>query len=693
MTGHRALAIALLILFATPSFAQSAKPATANPAPANPAATKPAPAKPAGKKPATKKPAPAKAAPAKAAPAIPPPIEAFGQLPSVSAADINPAGTRLAWIDNSGTLARVVIFDLATHRLLREINMPPETIPRRVLWADDKTALVNVSVTKLEFGIKRIQREWRRWFAVDAEGGSPRMLLTLDGKLEKNTNPAVVRRRISKPGMIHMAAWGPVPGLLAAPAYNLYEVDLASGAGQVLERGTQFTIDWATDATGQIAVRADWDPARNKFSMHSKSAGNWRRLHEGKLCGRPWSIYLATDDKAAIALGRICEEPRVKLWSMPLDGAARTALVEVPQLDVEDLTLDPVNETVIAATLAGDDGQQVWLDSRAEQRLYALRRSFNADWITTTGHSTDNQRIVVRVEGASQPPVYHLVDNTAKRADIINEVYPKLSNARLSPVQSFKYEARDKYPLVARLTLPVDGPVQNLPLVVLPHDGPESRDPDEFDWLTQFFATRGYAVLQPQFRGSTGFGLAHADAGRRQWGLRMQDDVTDAISSAISKGFADPKRVCIVGLGFGGYVALAGATSTPEMFACAASINGIADLPSLIEHLDKASDNSRYWHEHIGDASNRQVVRASPSRNAGKVRAPILLIHGTEDSLVPIQQSRIMARALKQAGKPYEFIELQDEDHWLSRSATRIRTLSELERFLAKHLGPTGRPN
>ena len=173
----------------------------------------------------------------------------------------------------------------------------------------------------------------------------------------------------------------------------------------------------------------------------------------------------------------------------------------------------------------------------------------------------------------------------------------------------------------------------------------------------------------------------------------MQDDVTDAIASVTAKGIADPKRVCIVGVGYGGYVALAGATLTPERLACAASINGIADLPSLLEHLDKASDDSRYWHEHIGNASDKQVVRASPSRNAAKARAPILLIHGTRDSSVPVQQSQTMARALKQAGKPYEIIELQDEDHWLSHNATRIRMLAELERFLAKHLGPAGPSN
>jgi dipeptidyl aminopeptidase/acylaminoacyl peptidase len=645
---------------------------------------------------APKKPAPAKpasTAAAKPAPAAPPPAEAFGQLPAVSAVDITPAGNRLAWVDNSGALARIAIFDLPTSRELREINMPTETIPRQVQWADDKTLLVNVSVIKTEFGIKKIQREWRRWFAVDAEGGSPRMLLTLGGSLEKNTDPVVVRRRTSTPGKIFMAAWGVPPGSITGTTLNLYEVDLSTGEGKMVERGAPSTIEWATDPAGQIVVRTNWDKEREKFSVHLKTPGDWRRLREGKLCGRPWPITLSLDYKATVALGRECDQPRVKLWSLPLDGSARIALVEVPQLDVENLTLDPVTETVVAATLAGDDGQQVWLDSRAEQRLYALRRSFDAQWITTTGRSTNNQRVVIRVEGASQPPIYHLVDNATKRADIVGDVYPRLANAALGPMQAFRYEARDKYPLVARLTLPPGAMPQNLPLVVLPHDGPESRDPDEFDWLAQFLATRGYAVLQPQFRGSTGFGLEHADAGRRQWGRRMQDDVTDAISAAVAKGIVDSKRVCMVGIGYGGYVALAGATTTPELLACSASINGISDLPALLDHLDKASDDGDYWRAHIGNRLDKSVVSASPSQNAARVRAPILLIHGLNDSVVPVQQSRTMDRALKQAGKPHEYIELAGEDHWLSRSENRIRTLKELERFLAKHMPPAGPPN
>ena len=303
----------------------------------------------------------------------------------------------------------------------------------------------------------------------------------------------------------------------------------------------------------------------------------------------------------------------------------------------------------------------------------------------------DGQRIVVNAEGASRPPVFHLVDFAAKRADIINEAYPKLAGIKQGTVRVFEYPARDKYALMAYLTVPADTPEKNLPVVVLPHGGPESSDGGSFDWLAQFLASRGYAVLQPQFRGSAGLGKAHADAGRRQWGLRMQDDLTDGVKKLVADGIADPKRICIVGASYGGYAALAGAAFTPDLYACAVSISGVSDLPLMIGYdtrMSMAESSSiDYWHEHIGPATDPQVIAKSPARSAASVRAPVLLIHGTEDTVVPIEQSRLMAHALQESGKPVELIELPGEDHWLSQSATRIRMLTELERFLAKYLG------
>jgi dipeptidyl aminopeptidase/acylaminoacyl peptidase len=284
-----------------------------------------------------------------------------------------------------------------------------------------------------------------------------------------------------------------------------------------------------------------------------------------------------------------------------------------------------------------------------------------------------------------------MIDYVTKKADIVGEPYPALTEEPHGTVREFDYKARDGYGLFGYLTLPPGAGEKNLPLVVLPHGGPESRDTADFDWWSQFLASRGYAVLRPQFRGSTGLGDAHRLAGRGQWGLRMQDDVTDGVTALIEQGIADPERVCIVGASYGGYAALAGAAFTPELYACAISVAGVSDLPEMLAHDEKIhgeeDDSSYYWKESIGTRDDPRLGQKSPARYAGNFRAPVLLLHGSNDSVVPFAQSQLMANALKAAGKPHQLITLDSEDHWLSGSVTRIRLLTEIEKFLAAHIG------
>jgi dipeptidyl aminopeptidase/acylaminoacyl peptidase len=639
-------------------------------------------------------------------PPPPPPVEAFGQVPAITDVDINPAGTNLAWIDRSGKLPRIVIFDLAAKRESRTLNFPTESRPTTIYWANDATLISSVIMTYTHTGNERDQRTWQRWFAIDLAGGSPRMLLAQPGSdLQWVTASRLVRRLAARPGKIFQASWNTSEtqgrketgtrvhrGRLDSNyTYDLFEVDLKSGDADLLERGNQFTNDWVTDPTGKISVRRDWDPTREKFGIYAKNGTGWRQLYEAGRCGQFDDMHLNADYSAVVALGSVCGETRVKVWSLPLDGSPMTTLFEDSAGEALSLVTDPVDDTVIAATFSGGDSGMRWLDARAEKRRNSLMRSFGAQWVSLYGRSTDGQRIVVKANFDSKPAVFHFVDFGAKRADIVNETYPMLANAKFGSVRKFTYEARDKYPLMAYLTVPADSSEKGLPVVVLPHGGPESCDDLSFDWQTQFLASRGYAVVQPQFRGSDCFGKAHADAGRRQWGLRMQDDVTDAVQALVAQGIADPKRVCIVGASYGGYAALAGAAFTPDLYACAVSIAGISDLPLYVGYKEQISRDDEsstldYWREHVGPVTDPMVIAKSPARAVRGVRNPILLIHGLGDTVVPIEQSRVMALALKDAGKKFEFIELPGEDHYLSTSETRIRVLTELEKFLAKNL-------
>jgi dipeptidyl aminopeptidase/acylaminoacyl peptidase len=635
--------------------------------------------------------------------AAPPAIEAYGRLPALIDVDINPAGSRLVLIENDGSESRIVIQDLTAKKILRKITVPAGQKLHAVHWANDDTILISQSITRsLEPG-GRDTDEWQRWTAIDAAAGKDRLLL-MTGDREWVTGAHLVRRQTAMPGKIFMstldfsvAKYRSETGTRLAGGKkdsgwtsNLYEVDLASGDGRIIVSGTPFTDAWLVDESASRIVRSDWNTTQDRYEIKIKEGLGWRSLYSAAGCGRMSLVALTADKTGLVTSGKLCGEERIKLWLFPFDGSPGKPILEDAALDVENVRLDPLDQQLLGATLSGSEQEMRWTDARAEHRSAALRRTFVANEVSLIGRSSDYKRVVVLTENATHPPIYYLVDFIAKTAEIINEKYPLLNGVKLGAVQEFHYEARDKYALMAYLTLPPDAADKNLPMVILPHGGPEARDDNGFNWLAQFLASRGYAVLQPQFRGSSGFGRAHADAGRHQWGLRMQDDVTDGVRAVVDKGIADPGRICIVGWSYGGYAALAGAAFTPDLYRCAASIAGVSDLPVMLRHTAKSdgkeSDSLAYWREHIGSSTDPQVIAKSPARSAATISAPILLLHGTDDTVVPIVQSQMMARALDAAHKPYSFVELPGDDHNLYTSAMRIRMLTELEKFLAQHL-------
>jgi dipeptidyl aminopeptidase/acylaminoacyl peptidase len=225
--------------------------------------------------------------------------------------------------------------------------------------------------------------------------------------------------------------------------------------------------------------------------------------------------------------------------------------------------------------------------------------------------------------------------------------------------------------------------------VIFPHGGPEARDQMRFDWWAQFMASRGYAVLQPNFRGSSGFGESFVRAGDGEWAGKVQFDVQDGVKKLIADGIADPKRICIVGASYGGYMALAGATFSPDLYACAVSYAGAADLDRLLyTGTTFESEAVSIWKRRIGaDVDSSKLASESPANFADRVKIPVLLIHSERDTTVPIKQSEIEERALQRAGKQVEFVRLPGDDHYLEFANTRIEMLKKVEAFLAAHIG------
>jgi dipeptidyl aminopeptidase/acylaminoacyl peptidase len=631
------------------------------------------------------------------------PVEAYGGLEAVDHVTLNPAGQLLAWVVNDGKSTQVTVLDLATRQSLRSFAVEPGFKVREIEWADDDTLLFAVSAT-----LTSTRRRWPsrlellRWLAGDVATGKLQLLLT-DGNKRVLGGSQLVRRHIDKPSTLIMSSLDfaaqnkgseigtRLGGKRRDSGYqlNVFEISTEDGKSRLLESGTPFTVEWLADARGNGVARSEWNAEFHKFSVLAKNGAGWKRILEIDGGGDAWLGGLV-DNETAVAVVMTNGEKHASLWSVPLDGSAPRKLVDDPDLDAESIRVDPLDDHIQAVRMGGADRPYRWLDAAAEKRYAALGRTFAGKRVSIESRSADNKRVIVEVEDSSSPPVYYLIDYAAKKADIVGEQYPGLVDQPEGTVRQFAYEARDKYPLFGYLTIPAGAAEKNLPLVVLPHGGPESRDTPDFDWWSQFLASRGYAVLRPQFRGSTGLGTEHRLAGRGQWGLRMQDDVTDGVKALIAQGIVDPKRVCIVGASYGGYAALAGAAFTPELYACAVSVAGVSDLPEMLAHEEKIvgeeGDSVYYWRESIGTRDDPRVGQRSPARYARNIRAPILLIHGSNDSVVPFEQSQMMANALKAAGVPHQLVTLDSEDHWLSSAVTRTRLLSEIEKFLATNL-------
>ena len=620
-------------------------------------------------------------------PAVPT-VEAFGTLPLQTDATMTPDGNWLAWVDHGEPKPRVIMFDLKSRKTQRIMAVPEKTKLRQLVWNSNRTLLILLSETREAEHTDSTSTEYFRVIAEDVEGGQGRMLPKngCGGPARYNDKPPladVVAIRLPKPDTILMS----IPTSLDN---CLVEVNTQTGEGKGVKIGNQFTTQWVVDQDGRPVAREDWDWHHHSYRVFALTLDGVKELFHTD-DSSPSKLVGLTTDGTALVLLTTNGHSHQGAWAFPLDGSQPKILVEDPESDIIAAYSDE-HRAVLGVLMSGMETRIRWLDTAAQHRYELLQRTFPEREIEIRGSTVDGLKTLAKTENRSSPPVYYLVDLNSHQANIAAEEYPGLAHVRLGEARSITYKARDGTQIPAYLTLPAGMDGTALALVVLPHGGPSARDSPTFDWLAQFLAARGYAVLQPQFRGSSGFGDAFLRAGYRQWAGLMQDDVTDGVKAMVDQGIADPHHVCIVGASYGGYAALAGAAFTPTLYKCAVSINGLSDLAALMRgevpmynHTISASQTE--WKLKIGDLSDYSgLKRKSPISAIQSITAPILIVYGTGDGVVPNEQSEKMAGALKAAGKSVEVVKLSGEDHWLSRSDTRIEVLRQIESFLKKHI-------
>jgi dipeptidyl aminopeptidase/acylaminoacyl peptidase len=335
-------------------------------------------------------------------------------------------------------------------------------------------------------------------------------------------------------------------------------------------------------------------------------------------------------------------------------------------------------------------------DDTLNTYMASVRKSFkdSANVFVVDG-SEDNQTLLLFVEGPSDPPAYYWFQLQKHQIQRVGLVHDAMTDKLMPTATTVSYAARDGMKLNGYLTRPPGAENATLlPLIMMPHGGPEMRDHLAFDLYVQYFASLGYAVFQPNFRGSDGFGRQFAESGYGEWGHKMQDDISDALALLVQQKVVDPERTCIVGASYGGYAALAGAAFTPNLYKCVVAMSGPGDLAGFLKSRRKMfgadSDVYTYWIKQIGDPERdaTRIAATSPMLHIDQIRAPILLIHGDADETVPYQQSKDMKKALDKAGHPTRLITLEDEGHsgWTEDDEKMVMT--EIGEFIKGRIGP-----
>lgn len=472
--------------------------------------------------------------------------------------------------------------------------------------------------------------------------------------------------------------------------HDVYRLDLVSGE-LVKEVENPGFIGWIADA--QLVVRAGIKPQPDGGAVvmvRDSAEEEWRQLlaidAEDALTTGPLAF---SEDGASLLAESSVGADTARLVRVDLASGDVEVLAEDPEADVTGVRLHPDTREPQIVTFLKDRSEYQVLDPSVAPDLAAIRALHPGDPSLVGADNADATWLVGFTNDAGAVP-YFSYDRETRSGRFLFEHQPELSRYELAPMEPFSFTSRDGLTIHGYATFPPEAERTGLPMVLNVHGGPWARDAWGYDPEAQWLANRGYLCVQVNFRGSTGYGKAFVNAGDREWGGRMQDDLVDAVAFAVGQGWADPARVAIYGGSYGGYAALAGATFTPDLFRCAVDIVGPSNLKTLIETIPP------YWapmvaqfHRRVGDpAVDAEFLWSrSPLSRVSSIRIPLLIAQGANDPRVKQAESEQIVAALREAGIDHEYLLFPDEGHGFAKPENRLRFYAAAERFLARHLG------
>ena len=476
--------------------------------------------------------------------------------------------------------------------------------------------------------------------------------------------------------------------------HDLYKVKISTGERTLIRKNTERITSYVFDLKDQLrlatrsaengdteVLRVDADKFTKVYSCNVfEQCGPVRYHKDGQ------RVYFQTNK------GSDADLIRLVLFN---PTTSKEELVEsdpMKRVDFGNAMFSEVSDELIA-TIYEDERERIyWKDKAFEANYKNLQKQLPGKEIGFGSSTKDEKLFLIYANADTDPGASYLYDRGTKKLTLQYQAREKLNRAHLAPMKPVKYPSSDGLEVPAFLTLPKGVEAKNLPAVIVPHGGPWYRDSWGYNSFAQFLANRGYAVLQPNFRGSTGYGKKFIDSGNKQWGDKMQDDITWGAKYLIAQGIADPKKIGIMGGSYGGYATLAGVTFTPDVYAAGVSIVGPSNLITLLESIPPYWEPIRkLFYERMGDPNTpegkAQLLRQSPLTHAAKIKTPLLVIQGANDPRVTKRESDQIVVALRDRGFPVEYLVAPDEGHGFARPENNMAMFATAEKFLAKYLG------
>jgi dipeptidyl aminopeptidase/acylaminoacyl peptidase len=626
-----------------------------------------------------------------------PPIESYGQLPTLDLLNLSPDGERLALVSSDPRERRVRVLRTAGLEQILQIGMGLKKLVG-IRWAGaDHLVVVTEDTTSIASLNMPHERRWWRPVLIDLNSGRTTNLLNFDPetRLPNGSRAIDAIADMPQPRTIGGRSQIFLPGYSMQPGeprfvFTMFKRSVTIGGAGTVAAGTVATVGMLVDSNGRLVAREDYDTESGQWSLWLRGSRGWKRTLDERARLDPPSMEAFGADERSVLVSRL-EDGRMRYRTVAIEDGARSE--PITAMDDTEVVEDPVTQRTYGGVDSGHLHMRYAFLDPADRRIWlSIERMFPGETAEWVSWSDDRAKAVVHVQGTRSGDAFYLVDLPAHRSEKIGDEYQGIRPEDFNEVRTLSYPAADGTAIPAFLTLPRGVPARNLPLVVMVHGGPSAHDKPGFNWQSQALASLGYAVLQPQYRGSDGFGRVHLEAGYGQWGRKMQTDLSDGLSGLAAQGLIDPARVCIVGDSYGGYAAMAGVTLQSGIYRCAVAVAGVSDLRRLMTQTGTdegvRSLTTRYWRRFIGAASGGDPVfdAVSPARHADRLSVPLLLIHGDIDTVVQPEQSRIMQAAARRAGRTVQLVTLRGEDHNLSRGATRVEMLRAIAEFLRANL-------